>query len=104
MTYDVNTKAVRIFDERVVFGDRNLAELVAWRVPAPVPPSRHCIKYRLAYIVGGVGVIGFDSERGKGDHRHDGGMETPYRFQGVEQLVADFKAAVQAWRTAHGRG
>jgi len=58
----------------------------------------------LAYIVGGVRVIGFDNERGKGDHRHDGGVETPYRFQGVEQLVAGFKAAVQAWRTAHGRG
>ena len=76
---------------------------MAWHMPAPVPPSWHRVKDRLAYIVDGVRVIGFDNERGKGDHRHDGGVETPYRFQGVEHLVADFKAAVQAWRTAHDK-
>ncbi len=94
-------KATRIFDERLVFGHRDFAELVAWRLPASVPPSTHRFKYRLAYIVDGVRVIGFDNERGKGDHRHDGDVQTPYRFQGVEQLVVDFKAAVAAWRKAH---
>ena len=78
------------------------AELVACAGAGAVITAPHQV--RLAYIVGGVRVIGFDNERGKGDHRHDGGVETPYRFQGVEQPVADFKAAVQAWRTAHGRG
>lgn len=37
---------------------------------------------------------GFDNERGKGDHRHDGRREIPYAFVDVETLLADF------WRAA----
>lgn len=29
-------------------------------------------------------------ERGKGDHCHLDGMEVPYSFTGVEQLIEDF--------------
>ncbi len=96
-------KATLIFRRRLAFGERDCAELVVWRVPAPVPPSSHAFKYRLVYIVDGVRVIGFDNERGKGDHRHDGGVETSYPFRDVERLVANVSAAVQAWRLAHGR-
>ena len=75
-------------------------ELVVWRVPEPVPPSEHGFKYRAAYAVGGVRVVGFDNERGKGDHCHLQGRERPYRFTSVEQLVEDFIAAVEAARSA----
>jgi len=34
--------------------------------------------YRMVYVVRGVRVIGFDNERGKGDHMHLHGFETPY--------------------------
>lgn len=95
--------ATLIFRQRLVYGDGDFAELVIWRVPAPVPPSTHWVKYRLAYIVDGERVIGFDNERGKGDHRHDDGAETTYRFVSPEQLVEDFKAAIREWRTAHGK-
>ncbi len=40
-------------------------------------------------------MIGFDNERGKGDHWHEGLTEHPYDFVSVEQLVADFMAAVR---------
>jgi hypothetical protein len=43
-------------------------------------------------------VVGFDSERGKGDHCHLDGMELPYAFKGVDQLIEDFIAAVAARR------
>lgn len=92
-----------MFRDRVVFGDRDFAELVIWRVPTPVLGSRHSIKYRLAYIVDGERVIGFDNELGKGDHRHENGIEIPYQFHGVEQLVDDFKAAIGTWRATHGK-
>ena len=75
-------------------------EVVVWRVPEPVPPSEHGFKYRAAYAVGGVRVVGFDNERGKGDHCHIQGRERPYRFTSVEQLVEDFIAAVEAARSA----
>ena len=78
--------------------DGGVTELVVWRVPQPVPPSGHGYKYRAVYAVNGVRVIGFDNERGKGDHCHLDGKERPYGFTTVEQLVEDFIAAVAARR------
>ena len=69
-------------------------ELVVWRVPQPVSPSTHGFKYRAAYVVDGVRIVGFDNERGKGDHCHMGGHEHAYTFVSVDQLVEDFIAAV----------
>jgi len=75
-------------------------ELVVWRVPEPAPPATHGCKYRAAYAVGGVRVVGFDHERGKGDHCHIAGRERPYAFTTVARLVEDFIAAVDAVRSA----
>ncbi len=75
-----------------------IIELVVWRVPQPVPPSTHEFKYRAAYVVNGLRVVGFDNERGKGDHCHIGASELPCRFTTVEQLVEDFIAAVATAR------
>jgi hypothetical protein len=41
-----------------------VVEINIWRVPGGVPPCRHPYKYRLAYVVAGRRVIGFDNERG----------------------------------------
>jgi hypothetical protein len=73
-------------------------ELVVWRVPEPVSPSEHTFKYRAAYAIDGVRVVGFDNERGKGDHCHVQGVERSYTFVSVEQLIEDFIAAVDAAR------
>ena len=81
-----------------VMAEGGAIELVVWRVPQPVPPSTHVFKYRAAYSVGRVRVVGFDNERGKGDHGHIGGREHPYRFTSVKQLLEDFIAAVDAAR------
>jgi hypothetical protein len=51
------------------------------------------------YVVDGVRMVGFDNERGKGDHCHLDGVEVPYAFTGVDQLIEDFIAAVAARRT-----
>ena len=70
--------------------------MVLWRVPSPVPPSTHGLKYSLFYGRPGVREVGYDNERGKGDHRHLKGAEAPYMFRSVEQLVADFWPAPSA--------
>ncbi|MGY8903229.1 MAG: toxin-antitoxin system TumE family protein [Burkholderiales bacterium] len=80
--------------------DGGVIELVVWRLPTPVPPTQHGYKYRAVYALGGVRVVGFDNERGKGDHCHLDGVEVPYTFVSVEQLVEDFIAAVAARRQA----
>ena len=79
--------------------DGAIIEWVVWRVPEPVPPTYHGYMYLAAYIVNGERVIGFDNERGKGDHCHIDGREIPYTFRGVEALVEDFIAAVEARRS-----
>ncbi len=56
-------------------------------------------KRRAAYVVNGVRVVGFDNERGKGDHCHLRGRELPYRFTSVEALADDFIAAIEAVRS-----
>ncbi len=82
-----------------ITAEGGVIELVIWRVPQPVPPTTHGFKYRAVYAVGGVRLVGFDNERGKGDHCHLAGRQRPYHFTTVEQLVEDFIAAVSAARS-----
>ena len=69
---------------------RGVIEGVIMEVPAPVPPSEHRIKYRLVYIVDGKRVVGYDNERGNGDHKHIRGTQRVYRFKDVPTLISDF--------------
>ncbi len=91
-------KAELITRFKSVAEDGGVTELVVRRVPQPVPPSDHGDKYRAVYTVNGVRAIGFDNERGKGDHCHLRGLELPYKFTTVDALVEDFIAAVDAAR------
>jgi len=92
-------KAKLITRFKDVTPEGGVIELVVWRVPEPVPPGGHEFKYRAAYSVDGVRVVGFDNERGKGDHCHIKGRERPYVFTSIEQLLEDFIAAVEAARS-----
>lgn len=74
---------------REAFG-RGFIEAVIWELPEPAKPSTHLIRYRLVYIVQGERVVGYDNERGKGDHRHIVGRELAYTFVDVPTLLADF--------------
>lgn len=78
--------------------DGGIIEMVVWRTPVAVPPCTHDFKYRLVYVVNGQRVVGFDNERGKGDHCHLDGREQPYQFTTVDQLIEDFIAAVEQRR------
>ena len=40
----------------------------------------------------------YDNEAGKGDHKHIGSLEVPYRFASLTQLQADFWADVESWQ------
>ena len=73
-----------------------IVEMVVWRVPEPVPPSEHSFKYRLVFVHDGKRVVGYDNERGKGDHKHLGQRELPYKFVDIETLMADFLRDVEA--------
>ena len=93
-----NMKAERLLQERHQLAADSFAELRIWKVPKPVRGSGHDFKYALALIFGGVCVLRYDNEAGKGDHRHIGGTETDYAFTTPAQLLADFWNDVDRWR------
>ena len=91
-------KAELLFRQKNELDDGAIVEMVIWRAPQSVLPSRHIFKYRLYYGKGGRRIVGYDNERGKGDHRHVRGRESPYRFVSPEKLMADFLADVEEAR------
>ena len=93
-------KAELLFHQRIDYDDGAIVEMVIWRVPKPLPPSVHGLKYSLFYGRLGARLVGYDNERGKGDHRHVQGAEMAYEFRTVEQLMADFWSDVRAVRGA----
>src|SRR5579863_6871409 len=91
-------KAELLFYERIDYEDGAIVEMRLWRVPTRVPRSIHWLKYSLFYGRPGVREVGYDNERGKGDHRHFRGVEATYKFTTVERLLADFWSDVKALR------
>ena len=91
------------FYEKCRFDDGATLEVKIYKVPAPVPGSRHKLKYSLFYGKDGRRLVGYDNERQKGDHRHYRGAEEVYEFSTVEQLVADFMEDVAALRSGRSR-
>lgn len=78
--------------------DGSVVEIVVWRVPQPLPPCTHPYKYRLYFGAGGRCRVRYDNERGKGDHKHVDGVEQPYRFVSLTELLDDFQRDVENWR------
>jgi hypothetical protein len=74
-------KAEALAHERHILAEDAFAEIVIWRVPHAVKGSTHRFKYRLALVVAGAYNI-----------------ETVYKFNGYEKLLADFWADVEEWR------
>jgi hypothetical protein len=94
-------KAEQLLKDRLIETETHFAELAVWRLPKPLPGSVHGFKYRLAFVVDGRCVLRYDNEAGKGDHKHVGGAEHPYRFISPQQLLADFWCGVEKWKVEH---
>ncbi len=90
-------RAAQLVRTRIIYSEIAFAELVLWRVPRPVAGSSHRYKYRLAYVLGGVCVLRYDNEAGKGDHRHYGSRVRTYSFSTPEKLIADFQRDIARW-------
>ena len=91
-------KAEKVLDLRNVFDDGSFLIICVWRVPDPVPPSAHRFKYSFFYGRPGARLVLFDNERGKGDHKHVGEIESAYVFESVEKLTLDFMEEVRRIR------
>lgn len=91
----MKVKATRIFYDKTVMPDGAVVELVIWQLPKTDTERLHGLKYRLFYGRNGVRLVGYDNERGKGDHKHLGDVESRYRFVSVEKLITDFLTDVE---------
>jgi hypothetical protein len=94
-----NMAAELLLRQRQQLDAHAFVELRVWRVPQSVIGSRHEFKYSFAYVERGVCVLRYDNEAGKGDHIHWGDDSQAYRFTTLEQLLADFWADVDRWRS-----
>jgi hypothetical protein len=91
-------EAELLFRKRESLSETAFIEMVIWRVLEPVRGSAHDFKYRLALVSDGVCMLRYDNEAGKGDHKHVGSREMPYRFADLTTLQADFWKDVTTWR------
>lgn len=65
-----------------------------WRVPEPVVGSVQPFKYSLFFGRPRRRMVGYDNERGKGDHRYYDDRQEKYDFVSIERLMADFGADI----------
>ena len=93
-----NVQARLLFEFRQDYDDGAIAEMVIWELPAPLKGSTHAYKYRLFYGFPGKRVVGYDNERGQGDHRHADGKETRYAFVSADRPIEDFMKDVELRR------
>ena len=91
-------KATVAFHDKQVLPDGAIVEMKIWQVAAPVRGSAHKLKYSLYYGKNNKRLVGYDNERGKGDHRHIKDRQERYVFKTVELLIADFLADVRRVR------
>ena len=86
-----------ILHERREQTDDSIIEMVIWRLDQPIKPCTHPFKYRLVFVKNGRRLIGFDNERGKGEHQHRLALEFPYHFVSIDRLIDDFIREIERW-------
>ena len=91
-------RATLFYRDKGVLPDGGIVEITIWRLPKSDSERPHGLKYSLYYGKGGKRLIGYDNERGKGDHRHILDREEAYAFVSAEQLIADFMTDVRKMR------
>lgn len=88
-------KATQVIDDKITLNDGSIIQVVVWELPVPLKNSRHRYKYRLYFGKAGKCIVRFDNEQGKGDHQHVNGIESPYPFTDISNLIKDFRQAIQ---------
>ena len=69
--------AERIFYDKTLFPDGLIVEMVIWKLPKLTKDRPRRLKYRLFYGRDGLRIVGYDNERGNGDHKHINEVEVP---------------------------
>jgi hypothetical protein len=82
--------AILIEDRKLLLDSGSIVQIKIWPLPPATKERPHGLKHSLFYGRRGERVVGYDTEAGKGDHRHYREREEPYRFTTYQNLLADF--------------
>jgi hypothetical protein len=88
--------SVLIEGRKLLLANGAIVQIRIWRLDRATAERPHGLKYSLFYGRPGVRIVGYDNERGKGDHRHYRDREESYAFTSFERLLADFWSDVRA--------
>ena len=91
-------KVVRIFYDKALLPNGAIVEMTMWRLPRVTLERPHGLKYSLFYGYNGQRIVGYDNERGKGDHKHLGALEFRYKFESVDKMIADFLQDIESMK------
>jgi len=91
-------KARLVARAKEVRDDDSIIDIVVWELAEPPLPCTHSYKYRLFFGRPGECFVRYDNERGKGDHRHVGEVESDHEFISLDALLTDFERDVANWR------
>ena len=84
------SRARAVFHEKVRTATGIIVELRVWQVTRSEQYPEG-FKYSFFAIRDGTVLVGYDNHASKGHHRHFGGSEEVYEFDGLEKLRADFR-------------
>ena len=91
-------KAVSFYHAKRAYADDTIIEIRIWKLPRPNEERPHGYKYSLFFGRPGERLVGYDNERGKGDHKHIKGLQSPYEFVTIDKLLFDFRRDVALMR------
>lgn len=89
-------RATLVLRQKLVTPEGHIVERTVWTVPRQ-RGTPEGVRYRLALILRGERqpAVLYDNHPPKGHHRHFEGVEQPYVFREVEQLLSDFDRDVR---------
>ena len=86
---------------RLITGENNFIEIVAWKVPKSIfyPEG---IKYSFTFVHKEKRAIGFDNFNNEGHHKHYMGKKEPYKFKSLEDTANQFFKLVNKFEKIQG--
>ena len=81
--------AVLLYYKKEITIEGDLIKMKIWKINKS-KDFPYGLKYSLVYIHNGKRILGYDNERGKGDHKHYFGKEEKYNFIDIDILSYDF--------------
>ena len=91
------SRAVKVLHEKVRTAEGIVVEFKVWRV-RDIRRYPEGFRYSFFAVRDGVVLVGYDNHVPKGHHRHFGGKQEPYAFEGLDKLRADFKRDLERAR------